>query len=63
MSEWRREFVQNAYKADFPIHRAYYDLTDQEKDILWNGDTTWAYTASTTSLICSKRICTRFSIA
>lgn len=37
MSEWRREFVQNAYKADFPIHRAYYDLTDQEKDILWNG--------------------------
>lgn len=37
MSEWRREFVNNAYKADFPIHRAYYDLTDQEKDILWNG--------------------------
>ena len=37
MSEWRREFVQNAYKADFPIHRAYYDLTDQERDILWNG--------------------------
>lgn len=37
MSEWRREFVQNAYKADFPIHRAYYDLTDHEKDILWNG--------------------------
>lgn len=37
MSEWRREFVQNAYKADFPIHRAYYDLTDQQKDILWNG--------------------------
>jgi excinuclease ABC subunit A len=37
MSEWRREFVQNAYKADFPIHRAYYDLTDREKDILWNG--------------------------
>ena len=25
MSEWRREFVKNAYKADFPIHRAYYD--------------------------------------
>lgn len=37
MSEWRREFVQNAYKADFPIHRAYFDLTDTEKDILWNG--------------------------
>lgn len=37
MSEWRREFVYNAYKADFPIHRAYYDLNETEKDILWNG--------------------------
>ena len=37
MSEWRREFVQNAYKADFPIHRAYFDLSEKEKDILWNG--------------------------
>src|SRR5690554_6188184 len=37
MSEWRKEFVRNAYKADFPIHRAYYDLTEVEKDILWNG--------------------------
>jgi len=37
MSEWRREFVHNAYKADFPIHRAYYDLSDEEKDILWQG--------------------------
>ncbi|MDR2815956.1 MAG: excinuclease ABC subunit UvrA [Proteiniphilum sp.] len=37
MSEWRQEFVYNAYKVDFPIHRAYYDLTDAEKDILWNG--------------------------
>lgn len=37
MSEWRRYFVNNAYKVDFPIHRAYYDLTDQEKDVLWNG--------------------------
>lgn len=36
-SEWRKEFTQNAYKADFPIHRAYYDLTEAEKDILWNG--------------------------
>ena len=37
MSEWRRYFVNNAYKADFPIHRAYYDLSEEEKDILWNG--------------------------
>lgn len=37
MSEWRKHFVNNAYKADFPIHRAYYDLNDEEKDILWSG--------------------------
>lgn len=37
MSEWRHAFVNNAYKADFPIHRAYIDLTVEEKDILWNG--------------------------
>ncbi len=37
MSEWRKEFTYNAYKVDFPIHRAYYDLSEEEKDILWNG--------------------------
>ena len=37
MSEWRREFAHNAYKVDFPIHRAYYDLTEEEKELLWNG--------------------------
>lgn len=37
MSEWRNEFIRNAYKADFPIHRAYFDLSEEEKDILWNG--------------------------
>jgi len=37
MSEWRQYFVNNAYKVDFPIHRAYYDLSEEEKDILWNG--------------------------
>lgn len=38
MSEWRREFTRNAYKVDFPIHRAYHALSDAEKDILWNGN-------------------------
>ncbi len=38
MVEWKREFEMNAYKADFPIHRAYYDLTDEEKQLLWNGN-------------------------
>jgi excinuclease ABC subunit A len=37
MSEWRREFVRNAYKVDFPVHRAYQDLTEEERELLWNG--------------------------
>ncbi|MDI9605960.1 MAG: excinuclease ABC subunit UvrA [Bacteroidota bacterium] len=37
MSEWRREFVRNAYKVDFPVHRAYHDLTEEERELLWNG--------------------------
>ncbi|MDR0333215.1 MAG: excinuclease ABC subunit UvrA [Dysgonamonadaceae bacterium] len=40
MSEWRRDFVHNAYKADFPIHRAYFDLSDNEKELLWRGNHT-----------------------
>ena len=37
MSNWKNEFIQLSRKIDFPIHRAYYDLTDDEKEILWNG--------------------------
>lgn len=37
MGEWLKEFVMNAHKADFPVHRAYFDLSDEEKDILWRG--------------------------
>ena len=37
ISEWRCEFVRNAYKVDFPVHRAYHDLTEEERELLWNG--------------------------
>lgn len=38
MGEWRNEFIDKVWKYDFPIHRAYYDLSDDEKDLLWNGN-------------------------
>ncbi|MGV8962704.1 MAG: excinuclease ABC subunit UvrA [Candidatus Saccharimonadaceae bacterium] len=38
MSEWQKEFIDKVWKYDFPIHRAYYDLSDSEKDLLWNGN-------------------------
>lgn len=35
MGEWLKEFVKSA--TDFPIHRPYYALTEEEKELLWNG--------------------------
>ncbi len=41
MSEWKREFIHRAAIHDFPIHRPYYQLSQQEKDLLWHGDGTF----------------------
>jgi excinuclease ABC subunit A len=38
MGEYLNELIFNAKKFDFPIHRAYAELTDKEKDVLWNGN-------------------------
>ena len=38
MGEWQKEFIDKVWKYDFPIHRAYYDLSDAERDLLWNGN-------------------------
>jgi excinuclease ABC subunit A len=37
MSEWKNDFIQNAAKYKFPIHRPYYQLPEDEKNLLWNG--------------------------
>ena len=38
MSWYRDELVNNAYKFDFPIHKPYYQLSDEDKAVLWNGN-------------------------
>ena len=38
MSEWKDELVYNSDKFDFPIHRPIYDLTPQQKKLLWTGN-------------------------
>jgi len=38
MSRWKDELVENAYKFDFPIHTPYYELTDEQKRLLWTGN-------------------------
>ncbi|HBF19712.1 MAG TPA: excinuclease ABC subunit A, partial [Cryomorphaceae bacterium] len=37
MQEWKDQFIRGASKANFPIHRPYFELTDKEKDMLWSG--------------------------
>ncbi len=41
MSEVKREFIHVASRVGFPIHRPYYQLTQEEKDVLWHGCEGW----------------------
>lgn len=41
MSEWKDYFIKLASKFNFPIHRPYYELSDEQKEILWNGKGNW----------------------
>ncbi|MBK5286027.1 MAG: excinuclease ABC subunit UvrA [Bacteroidia bacterium] len=38
MKEWNEKLIKNAYKFDFPIHRPVYELTTEEKKLLWTGN-------------------------
>ena len=41
MQDVKREFIRHAAVIDFPIHKPYYELTPEQKDVLWHGDGTW----------------------
>jgi excinuclease ABC subunit A len=34
---WRDQFIKGAKSISFPIHKPYEELTDKQKEILWNG--------------------------
>ncbi|MBB6002261.1 excinuclease ABC subunit UvrA [Arcicella rosea] len=38
MSEWLIPLLKNGAKFDFPIHRPYKDLSDEQKELLWTGN-------------------------
>ncbi|WP_309642102.1 excinuclease ABC subunit UvrA [Flavobacterium sp.] len=38
MSWFRDELVNNAYKFDFPIHKPFFELTEEQKDLVWKGN-------------------------
>ena len=35
---YKDNLIDNAYKFDFPIHRPYFELTETQKEVLWNGN-------------------------
>jgi len=37
MSQYKREWLEAAGALGFPIHRPYHDLTEEERNQLWNG--------------------------
>jgi len=39
MGWYRDQLVNNAYKFDFPIHKPYFELTEEQKELIWKGNT------------------------
>ncbi len=38
MSWYRDELVKNAYKFDFPIHKPFFELSEEQKEVIWTGN-------------------------
>lgn len=38
MSEWKDELVNSAYKFGFPVHKPWYELTDEQQRLVWEGN-------------------------
>jgi excinuclease ABC subunit A len=38
MGWFRDELVNHAYKFDFPIHKPYFQLTEEQKELIWTGN-------------------------
>jgi len=36
--QWLKPLLKNGIRFDFPVHRPYSELTQKERDILWNGN-------------------------
>ena len=38
MSWYRDQLVNNSHKFDFPIHKPWFELSSEQKDLVWNGN-------------------------
>ena len=37
LGEWQKQVIDNADKVNFPIHKPYKDLSEEQKHMLWHG--------------------------
>ena len=38
MSWYRDQLVNNSHKFDFPIHKPYFELSEEQKELIWEGN-------------------------
>jgi excinuclease ABC subunit A len=38
MSEWKNQLIHSASKFNFPIHKQFYELTDEQRQLIWTGN-------------------------
>ena len=38
MKQWKERLIANAAQFDFPIHKPYFQLTEDQKQLLWKGN-------------------------
>ena len=38
MSEWKNQLIYSAEKFNFPIHKPFYELSEEQKFLLWTGN-------------------------
>jgi excinuclease ABC subunit A len=38
MKKWKEKLIRNATKFNFPIHKPYYQLTKEQKNLIWSGN-------------------------
>ena len=38
MSQWKNELIYSAEKFDFPIHKPFYELSEEQKFLIWTGN-------------------------
>ncbi len=38
MSEWKRDLIQHAEQFNFPIHKPFFEFTDEQRQTIWTGN-------------------------